>query len=167
MLENDLNRLKEIDDDIMYVNNMIDKLTKFYDNFIMNKNYYIKKYANKKISKYLILPLTIVGGIIFGVTAVTSSKLLLLIIMGNIISMMVISGITIKYINNIAKEDYKNVSDKLYDILIYHKKEMDRLIAKRENIINKNTEDNYRIENVKYDDIIIEEKKGKIRELRK
>jgi len=166
--KNDLNRLEEIENDISHLNVIAELLEQSYDDFIMNKDYYLRNSFNKKISKYLLLPLSIIVPIIVGITAITTSKLLLLIILGNIISMMVISKRNIKRIDDVNKEEYENMCDAFYDVLSYNKKEIDKLVKEKENIINYYINNNtYGINSTKCDEFNMKNNYVRVRKLRK
>lgn len=165
----DLDRLKEIDSNINYLNIIINILEQNYDEFIMNKDFNIKKSANKKINKYLLLPLTIINLIIVGITAITTSKVLLFIILGNIISLMIICKKAIKNIDNVTRENYMSMCDAIYDFIIHNKKEIDKLSKEKEIIINKNNNNSCEIDKIKSNEVDnnIENNYVKTRKLKK
>ncbi len=114
--------------------------------FIRNKDMYIKKNSMIMIRKFVTYPIIFVSCILFGIIAVTTSKLLLMIIIANIISLSFISKIMVKYIIKSTEKRYDNVYNALSNEILKQGKMLNELLCEYKLLINKdNIKNNSRI----------------------
>lgn len=98
------------------------------------------------IRKFVTYPIIFASCILFGIIAVTTSKLLLTIIIANIISLSFISRRIVKYIIKSTEKRYDNIYNALSNEILKQGKMLNELLCEYKLLINKdNIKNNSRI----------------------
>ena len=135
--ENEQSKINEIKDNIINLSYGKMFFEKQFEIFKNNKDNYIKKHFNRRIGKYVALPVTIVCSILFGITAITTSKIILAIILGNAITFLIVCRTAIKEIFNMTEEEYEKIYKGLSNQILIHEKKINELLKEYNLIVNK------------------------------
>lgn len=129
-------KLKDINKQIKILEkNKVDLIADL-TNYISDENYYIRKNTNKKIFKNLLTPVVIVSSLLSFLSLVVTSKILLIIILGNLITSSIIVSMAINYISELAKKEVRRKRNDYYLELYSIEQKLNLFVEKRWQLLN-------------------------------